>query len=216
MALILSGGNGGNATITGNSGNLTISNAANIISSSANLTATTISSSGNITSSANLIAATISSSGNITSNNVTITTSLAVGATTPSGTAGEIRATNAITAYYSDRRLKANVTPIDNALPKVNQLTGVIYTQNLLAEQFGYHDYQLQVGVLAQDVQEVLPEAVKLAPFDLDENGKSRTGENYLTVQYEKLVPLLIQAIKELDQEVKTLKESLKNGTGSN
>jgi hypothetical protein len=57
---------------------------------------------------------------------------------------------------------------------------------------------------------QVLPEAVKPAPFDLiriDENTEiSRSGENYQTVQYEKLVPLLIEAIKELNKEVQQLK----------
>lgn len=228
MALILSGGNGGNATITGNSGNLTVSNAANIFTGSAVvsttgnitggniLTAGLISSTGNITGGNILTAGLISSTGNLlVGNSCAVTTSLAVGATTPSGTAGEIRATNSITAYYSDKRLKTNIQTINNALDKVDQLSGITYTQNSLAEQFGYNDYRSQVGVLAQDVQIVLPQAVKLAPFDIDKNGNSVSGENYLTVQYEKLVPLLIQAVKELKQEVESLKEKIKNANSS-
>ena len=157
----------------------------------------------------------ISATGNVTGGNLvtagntTISTSLAVGATTPSGTAGEIRATNAITAFYSDRRLKTNIQQIQHALDKVEQLSGVVYTQNKLAETFGYNDYSQQVGVFAQDVKEVQPEAVKLAPFDLDENGQSKSGENYLTVQYEKLVPLLIESIKELRKEINLIKNQL-------
>ena len=54
------------------------------------------------------------------------------------------------------------------------------------------------MGVSAQQLQKVLPEAVKPAPFDLGENNKSISGENYLTVQYEKVVPLLIESIKDL------------------
>ena len=54
------------------------------------------------------------------------------------------------------------------------------------------------MGVSAQELQKVLPEAVKPAPFDLGENNKSISGENYLTVQYEKIVPLLVESIKEL------------------
>jgi hypothetical protein len=68
---------------------------------------------------------------------------------------------------------------------------------------------QNEVGVIAQDVEKVLPEAVKPAPFDimLFENTEiSKSGENYKTVQYEKLVPLLIEAIKELNKEVQQLK----------
>lgn len=131
--------------------------------------------------------------------------SLGVG-TSASGTAGEIRATNAITAFYSDRRLKTNFRPIENALDRVDQLTGLMYTQNELAETFGYNDYSQQVGVFAQDVQQVQPEAVKPAPFDIAADGSSISGENYLTVQYEKLVPLLIEAIKELRKEINQLK----------
>ena len=133
------------------------------------------------------------------------TTSFGVG-TAASGTAGEIRATNAITAFYSDKRLKTNFKTIEHPLDKVDQLTGLMYTQNALAEQFGYNDYSQQVGVFAQDVQQVQPEADKPAPFDIAEDGTSASGENYLTVQYEKLIPLLIEAIKELRAEVNQLK----------
>ena len=48
---------------------------------------------------------------------------------------------------------------------------------------FGYNDYKRQVGVIAQEVQKVLPESVKIAPFDMDVEGNSKSGENYLTVQ---------------------------------
>jgi hypothetical protein len=119
---------------------------------------------------------------------------------------GNITATGSITAFFSDERLKTNIQPIDNALDKVDQLAGVTYTQNALAEKFGYNDYNLQVGLLAQQVQEVLPEAIKPAPFDTAPDGTSISGENYLTVQYEKLIPLLVEAIKELRAEVNALK----------
>ena len=133
--------------------------------------------------------------------------SLGVG-TAASGTTGEIRATNTITSYYSDQRLKQDITPIENALSKIEQLVGVLYTQNALAEQFGYNDYSRQVGLLAQDVNNVQPEAVSLAPFDIDENGQSISGENYLTVRYERLIPLLVEGIKELNIQIKELKGS--------
>jgi hypothetical protein len=134
--------------------------------------------------------------------------SLGVG-TAASGTTGEIRATNNVTAFFSDKRLKDVVGPIDNALHKVLKISGVYYKQNKLAESFGYNNYEQQVGVIAQEIQEVLPEAVKFAPFDRemkDGNEVSKSGEEYLTVQYEKLVPLLIEAIKELRSEIDALK----------
>ncbi len=132
------------------------------------------------------------------------TNSIGVG-TAASGTAGEIRATNQITAYYSDKRLKTEVEQIKNALDKVEQLTGVVYTQNKLAEQFGYNNYDEQVGLYAQDVKKVQPQAVKPAPFDIAADGSSISGEDYLTVQYDRLIPLIIEAIKELKVRVDKL-----------
>ena len=136
--------------------------------------------------------------------------SLGIG-TNASGTAGQIRATGDITAHYSDKRLKKDIVNIDSALQKVDSLQGVTFNGNDLAESFGLINKERQVGVLAQDVEKVLPEAVKPAPFDrMIFEGKeiSKSGQEYLTVQYEKLVPLLIEAIKELNQEIKILKES--------
>jgi hypothetical protein len=133
--------------------------------------------------------------------------SLGIG-TTPTGTAGEIVATDQITSYYSDERLKTNIVLIPNALDKVMTLRGVTYDPNSLAESFGFRK-EKQVGVIAADVEAILPEAVKAAPFDMmlfENTVVSRSGENYKTVQYEKLVPLLIEAIKELNNEVKKLK----------
>jgi len=124
---------------------------------------------------------------------------------------GEIRAGGNITAYYSDKRLKKNIQPINDSLAKISMLNGVSFNSNELAKSHGYHDDSRQVGVIAQDVQSVLPEAVKLAPFDTDyKDGEmiSKSGENFLTVQYEKIVPLLIEAIKELKKEIEELKAS--------
>lgn len=136
--------------------------------------------------------------------NVTIV-SLGIG-TAPSGTSGEIRAANAITSYYSDERLKTKVGDIENALDKVMQLSGFLYKENEKAKQLGFNNTKTQVALSAQDVQRVQPEAVQPAPFDTNPDGSSISGENYLTVQYEKLVPLLVEAIKEIKQQVDELK----------
>ena len=120
--------------------------------------------------------------------------SLGVG-TGPTGTSGEIRATNSITAYYSDDRLKTRLGTIENALDKVMSLTGFYHEANDLAQSLGYKPVR-EVGVSAQDVQKVMPEVVAPAPID----------EKYLTVRYERLVPLLIEAIKELKSEIDSLK----------
>ena len=115
-----------------------------------------------------------------------------------------------VTAYYSDERLKTKVGKIENALDKVDQLSGFLYVENELAKSLGFNNDQTQVALSAQAVQKVQPEAVALAPFDRETDGTSKSGENYLTVQYEKLVPLLVEAIKELRAELNTVKNQLR------
>ena len=114
-----------------------------------------------------------------------------------SGTTGEIRATNNITAYYSDERLKTKISGIDNALEKVRQITTMIYHANETAVAMGYDASIIEVGVTAQSVQAVQPEVVVPAPID----------DRYWTVRYERLVPLIIEAIKELDAQVQELRK---------
>jgi hypothetical protein len=119
--------------------------------------------------------------------------SLGVG-TPASGTTGEIRATNNITAYYSDDRLKKRLGSVENALDKVRTLDSFYYEANETAQELGYEPIR-EVGISAQQVQAVLPEVVVPAPI----------SDKYLTVRYERLVPLLIAAIKELEAKVEAL-----------
>lgn len=127
------------------------------------------------------------------------TTGLGVGTTAPTG--GEIRATGDITAFYSDARLKDFKGTINNAVDKIVSINGYYYTANETAQNLGYTD-ELQVGVSAQEVQKVLPEVVVKAPI----SDREDVDVDYLTVKYEKLVPLLIEAIKELKFEIEQLK----------
>jgi hypothetical protein len=128
-----------------------------------------------------------------------------------------IRSSGDIVAFFSDERLKTKKGSIDNALQKILQLDGFYYTTNDLAKSVGYTEEGLQVGISAQQVRDILPEVVTLAPFDstYDDNGNlySISGENYLTVKYEKMVPLIIEGIKDQQKivnwnntEVKKLK----------
>jgi len=124
-------------------------------------------------------------------------------------TSGNVYATADVIAFSSDKRLKENIRPIENALDKIDKLSGFVYNWNEKAnKEAGYDTNKDYVGVFAQDVEKVQPEAVDLAPFDNGKDNKSISGENYLTVQYEKLVPLLIESIKELKKEIKELKEN--------
>ena len=86
------------------------------------------------------------------------------------------------------------------------ELDGIYYTANALAGSFGYTKKDRQIGVIAQQVQKHFPEIIKQAPFDTDgDKGASITGDNYITVQYEKLVAILIEAVKELNEKVNKL-----------
>lgn len=120
---------------------------------------------------------------------------------------GDMAATGDVTAFYSDRRLKTDLKPIQNALETVKSWNGYTYRANELAGSFGYDTEKPEIGLIAQEVQATTPEAVAQAPFDLTaEKGESLTGENYLTLKYERLVPVLVEAIKEQDKEIQELK----------
>ncbi len=106
--------------------------------------------------------------------NVTFAGTLASGAITSSGD---------VTAF-SDMNLKSDIRTIDNALNKVCDLRGVFFTK----------DGEAGTGVIAQEIENILPEVVK-------------DGE-YKSVAYGNIVGVLIEAIKELREEVKSLKES--------
>jgi hypothetical protein len=106
---------------------------------------------------------------------------------------GAITATGDITAFHSsDERLKYNITPIKGALDKINQIGGYEFDWNDKSEHTG-HD----VGVIAQEIEKVLPELV----VDRD------TG--YKAVRYDKIVALLINAIKEQQLQIQELKKRL-------
>lgn len=148
--------------------------------------------------------------GGFTTNSNAQVNSLGVGVAA-SGVQGEILATGEITAYASDKRLKDIIGRIENALELVNGIQGVKYKWNSLAQSLnGAFDNKLRAGVIAQEIKAVLPEITAPAPFDTDYvDGKpvSKSGENYLTVQYELLTPLLIEAIKELKVRVEVLEQ---------
>ena len=126
--------------------------------------------------------------------------------------ANEIAATGNITAYYSDERLKENLKVIPSALETVKSWTGYTYNANVVAQSFGYDPEKKEIGLLAQDVQRTTPEAVEQAPFDRHAiKGKSLTGKNYLTLKYDRLVPVLVEAIKEQDVQIQELKAQVQS-----
>ena len=122
----------------------------------------------------------------------------------------ELNVTGDVVANTSDKRLKTNIVNIDSPLEKLNKINGVYFNWNETAKELNKKDTnKREVGFIAQEVQSVLPEIVSLAPFDtIEHTNQSKSGENYLTIQYEKMVPLLVECIKELKKEIEELKNN--------
>jgi hypothetical protein len=100
---------------------------------------------------------------------------------------GNMTAAGTITAY-SDIRVKENIRTIGDALSKVISIRGVYFTRNDQEDKIKVH-----TGVIAQEVETVLPEVV------------SEDNEGKKNVAYGNMVGLLIEAIKELNERIKTL-----------
>jgi hypothetical protein len=124
-----------------------------------------------------------------------ISGSLAVGNILPSATVGRIDASNDVVAFStSDARFKTNIFPISSSLEKIKQISGVEFDW-IPDVKHGYEGHD--VGVIAQELEKVLPEVVTTR-----DNG-------YLAVKYEKIVPLLIEAIKEQQKQIDELRTRL-------
>ena len=126
--------------------------------------------------------------------------------------AGTLQNTGDVIAYASDKRLKTNIVNIPNALNKICSINGVTFDWKLdECAKWNFTPPKNDIGVIAQEIQEICPEAVTFAPFDRDPvlGDFSKSGENYLTVKYEKLVPLLIEAIKEQQAQIEELKAKI-------
>ena len=105
---------------------------------------------------------------------------------------GAIQATGDVVAFHSsDIRYKDNIKIISNAVEKVSKLRGVEFDWNEKSDYAGEHD----IGVIAQDVEKVVPEIVM------------ERDDGYKAVNYQKLAVLLIEAVKELKEEIKELKK---------
>jgi hypothetical protein len=125
---------------------------------------------------------------------------------------GAIICSKGITTSYSDNRLKDYTSNIANPIALINRLNGFHFTPNDLAMSYGFSKNP-DVGLSAQEVQSVLPEIVKLAPFDMARddynNLVSKSGDNFLTICYEKMAPLFVECIKALKKEINDLREEV-------
>jgi hypothetical protein len=126
-----------------------------------------------------------------------ISRSLAVGGISPSNTVGRIDASNDIVAFStSDIRLKENINIIQNPLNKVLNLEGIEFDWKESTKDIHGHTGS-DIGIIAQQVLNVIPQSVRI----------NDTG--YYSVRYEKLIPLLIEAIKEQQNQINELKEKI-------
>ena len=138
--------------------------------------------------------------GNITMSGDGRADSLGVG-TAASGTTGEIRATNDVTAFYSsDVALKENIINIPNPLEAIKKLNGVLFDwkksyMDQRGGEDGYFVRKKDVGVIAQEVEKVLPEAV------------AQRADGIKAVKYDRLTCLLIEAVKVLSDKIQKFEE---------
>ena len=131
-----------------------------------------------------------------------------------SGTADAVaKITNAGEAHFkgdvvafssspSDRELKENIFTIENGLDKVMKLRGVEFDWTATSRK-GQHD----IGLIAQEVEEVLPEVVSVKTLRVGEFGRDGDEKDFKTVNYEKMVGVLVEAVKELKAEIEELKK---------
>jgi hypothetical protein len=115
----------------------------------------------------------------------------ALGGTSASFSSSVTAGGDVIAFSSSDRRLKDNITSIKNPLQKINKIGGYSFTWNSNQDTYSGNDY----GVVAQEIEEIFPELVR------------NRDNGYKAVKYEKLIPLLIESIKELSKEVEILKQ---------
>jgi hypothetical protein len=97
----------------------------------------------------------------------------------------------------SDERLKENLETIEDPLEKIQAIRGVTFNFREDAKRSNLNPEQRRLGVIAQNVQQVLPEAVSAAP------------DGYLAVNYDGLVPVLIEAVKAQQRQIQSLQEEV-------
>ena len=110
----------------------------------------------------------------------------------------------AFSSSPSDRELKENIFTIENGLDKVMKLRGVEFDWTATSRK-GQHD----IGLIAQEVEEVLPEVVSVKTLRVGEFGRDGDEKDFKTVNYEKMVGVLVEAVKELKAEIEELKKWL-------
>ena len=126
------------------------------------------------------------------------------------GNNGVIKSVGDVIAFASDKRLKENIVNIENPLQKIKQLRGVYFDWKDKTKKLGFIPSTMknEIGMIAQEVEAVIPQAIETAPFDISYEGKDR--ENYKTIKYDRLIPLLIECVNEQQKQIDNLTNQIK------
>jgi hypothetical protein len=121
---------------------------------------------------------------------------------------GNIFARGNVTAYASDERLKTNIKTIENPIEKIKKIRGVEFDwlDNIEETHQFKPKCKRETGVIAQEIEAVIPDAISPAPFN----------NEYKTVEKDKIVALLIEAIKEQQKQIDELKQEVASLTSKN
>ena len=126
---------------------------------------------------------------------------------------GIMSAANDVVAFASDKRLKENIVNISSPLEKIKQLRGVYFDWKEKTDEgesikdLGFIPpiQKGEIGMIAQEVEKVIPQAITDAPFDEREE-----GDKYKTIKYDRLIPLLVECINEQQKQIDELKNKIK------
>jgi len=114
---------------------------------------------------------------------------------------GKVMAENDVIAFASDKRLKENIIKISNPLDKIQQVRGVYFDWNQKSKEEGFRAAREknEIGMIAQEVEQIIPQAIEPAPFN----------KEYKTIKYDRLIPLLVECIKDQQKQIDELKSKI-------
>jgi len=130
---------------------------------------------------------------------------LYIGSLHATGSEGSIGTTKNIVAYVSDRRLKDDLKNIENPIEKIKQIGGYNFTWGTGSVRPGEKD----VGVISQEVEEIMPEVIRNFTHRREDVKKGATPGTFKSVLYDRMVPLLIEGIKEQQDQIDYLKDQI-------
>jgi len=121
----------------------------------------------------------------------------------------KIECVGEIIAYTSDERLKTNIVDISDPIDKIKNLRGVYFNWNEKSVEVGFNTKipkDREIGMTAQELEKVIPDAVYPAPF---RSNKVEHNNKYKTIKMEKVIPLLIECIKDQQKQIDDLRSKI-------